>query len=325
MPLLQTLSLVIPTYNRGHLIDETIASALHQETPFDEIIVVDDGSTDDTLSRLERYGDRIRVLTSANAGVQNARNSGVAASDSSHIVLCDSDDLLHPAFCATMRRVMAAQPEIDIWYSNFIPFTTEGDHANKLAQAPANFLEGARCSEDYCVDIPELYRRVLRYQPFFPSGSAFSKRFYESVGGYDARFNRVGGEDFEFLLRAICHGRLGYLTVPLVRVRKHDSNDSRDTLRTLQGEIRILEHSLQKHPGAVQHRQQVQAVIDLRRRQAFDMAYARGDFSSAKETAAKFASLPTDPKFQLKRAITACPPMVREVVWRLSQSGRDGA
>lgn len=321
----QTLSLVIPSYNRGHLIDETIASALHQETPFDEIIVVDDGSTDDTLARLEKYGDRITVIASPNAGVQKARNSGVAASRSSHVVLCDSDDLLHPAFCTSMHRAMAAQPEIDIWYSNFIPFTAEGDHPDKLAQAPADFLEGASCGEDYCTAIPELYRRVLRYQPFFPSGSAFSKRFYEAIGGYDARFNRVGGEDFEFLLRAICHGRLGYLTVPLVRVRKHDSNDSRDTLRMLQGEIRILDHSLKAHPGAAQHRQQVQAVIDQRRRQAFDIAYARGDFSSAKETAAEFASLPTDPKFQLKRAITACPPMVRDVVWRLSQSGRDGA
>ncbi|HEX8884887.1 MAG TPA: glycosyltransferase family A protein, partial [Noviherbaspirillum sp.] len=145
MSLLQTLSLVIPSYNRGHLIDETIVSALHQETPFDEIIVVDDGSTDDTLSRLEKYGDRITVIASANAGVQKARNSGVAASRSSHVVLCDSDDLLHPAFCATMRRAMADEPEIDIWYSNFIPFTIEGDHPDKLAQAPAGFLEGARC------------------------------------------------------------------------------------------------------------------------------------------------------------------------------------
>jgi glycosyltransferase involved in cell wall biosynthesis len=324
MPVLQTLSLVIPSYNRGHLIDETIASALNQETPFDDIIVVDDGSTDDTLARLKQYGDRITVIASANAGVQKARNSGVAASNASHIVLCDSDDLLHPAFSATMRRAIAERPDTDIWYSNFIPFTNEGDYPDKLTQAPADLLEGALCGEGYCVEIPDLYRRVLRFQPFFPSGSAFSKRFYEAIGGYDPRFNRVGGEDFEFLLRAVSRGRLGYLTAPLVRVRKHDSNDSRDTLRMLQGEIRILEHSLQCHPGAGQHRQQVQAVINRRRREAFDIAYARGDFSSAKETAAKFESLPTDPKFQLKHAITACPAVVRDVVWRLSQSGRTG-
>lgn len=325
MPELQTLSLVIPSYNRGHLIDETIASALNQETPFDDIIVVDDGSSDDTLDRLEKYGDRITVIASTNAGVQKARNSGVAASRSSHVALCDSDDLLDPAFGTAMRRAIAERPETDIWYSNFIPFTAERDHPDKLAQAPADFLDGAVRGDGYCIEIPDLYRRVLRYQPFFPSGSVFSKRFYEAVGGYDARFNRVGGEDFEFLLRAVCHGRLGYLTAPLVRVRKHESNDSRDNLRMLQGEIRILEHSLLKHPGAAQHHGQVQAVIDQRRRQAFDIAYARGDFSSAKETAAKFASLPTDPKFQLKRAITAFPPVVRDVVWRWSQSGRDGA
>lgn len=325
MPVLQRLSLVIPSYNRAHLIDETVASALNQETPFDDIIVVDDGSTDDTLNRLGKYGDRITVIASANAGVQKARNSGVSASRSSHVALCDSDDLLCPGFGTAMRKAIAEQPETDIWYSNFIPFTAKGDHPDKLAQAPADFLDGAVCSDGYCIEIPDLYRRVLRYQPFFPSGSVFSKHFYESIGGYDAHFHRVGGEDFEFLLRAICHGRLGYLTAPLVRVRKHESNDSRDSLRMLQGEIRILEHSVQKHPGAARHRELVQAEIDQRRRQAFDVAYARGDFSSAREAVAKFASLPTDPKFQLKRAITAFPPVVRNVVWRWSQAGRDGA
>jgi len=314
-----TLSLVIPAYNRGHLIGQTIASALDQRQPFARIVVVDDGSTDDTLDRLAAYGDRITVIASANEGVQKARNRGVAACDSSHGALCDSDDLLDPGFVEGMLRCMAESPETDIWYANFTPFTAQQVHPDKLAQAPAGFLDGAKQGAGYCVDIPDLYRRVLSYQPFFPSGSVFSKRFYEAIGGYDPQFNRVGGEDLEFLLRAICSGRLGYVTTPLVSVRKHESNDSRDVLRALLGEIRILEHSLREHPGAGRYGDEVQAELQRRRRQAFDAAYARGDFTAARDTAAKLGALHRDAKFHIKQAIISFPPVLRNMVWRISQ------
>ena len=317
-----TLSLVIPAYNRGALIDETLASALAQQAPFAEIVVVDNGSTDDTPARLAAYGERITVITVPNVGVQKARNIGVAACSSSHVALCDSDDLLAPGFVETMLRLVAEQPRTDIWYCNFVTFTAGQTLADKLARAPEDFLDGAVRGDGYCVDIPDLYRRVLRYQPFFPSGSVISKGFYDDLRGYDAQFNRVGGEDFEFLLRAICKGRLGYATAPLVSVRKHESNDSRDALRMLLGEIRILEHSLARHPGAARYRAEIEASIYQRRRAAFDAAYARGDFSVVEETAEKFAKPPTDPNYRLKRVISRFPSPVRDMVWRLSQARR---
>lgn len=317
-----TLSLVIPAYNRGALIDETLASALAQQVPFSEILVVDNGSTDDTPARLAAYGSRITVISLPNVGVQKARNIGVAACGSSHVALCDSDDLLAPSFVQTMLRLVVEQPKIDIWYCNFIPFSADHVLPDKLAQAPEDFLDGAVQGDGYCVEIPDLYRRVLRYQPFFPSGSVCSKRFYEELRGYDAQFNRVGGEDFEFLLRALCMGRLGYATMPLVSVRKHDSNDSRDVLRMLLGEIRILEHSLAHHPGAARYRTEVEASLYQRRRAAFDAAYARGDFSVVHETAEKFETPPTDPNFRLKRVISRFPAPVRDMVWRISQVRR---
>ena len=85
-----TIALVIPTYNRGDLIAETLDSALAQTRPFDQIVVVDDGSTDNTATVVAGYGDRVRYIHIANQGVQGARNSGVAAVSTALVALSDS-------------------------------------------------------------------------------------------------------------------------------------------------------------------------------------------------------------------------------------------
>jgi GT2 family glycosyltransferase len=315
-----SVSLVIPAYNRGHLIEETIRSALGQQEPFSEIVVVDDASTDDTVARLVQFGERITLIRSSKGGVQQARNTGVAACSTTYVALCDSDDLLDPAYTRTMRRVIDEAPSADIWYCNFTPFSGDAVQPDKLASAPGGFLDGAERGANYCVNIPDLYERVLQYQPFFPTGSVFSKQFYQALGGYDKRFNGVGGEDLEFLLRAIAGGTLGYVTTPLVSIRKHEGNDSRDTLRALSGEAEILEHALARHPGAASQGAAIRASIAKRRRDAFDIAYARGDFSAVRETASHFDTPPTDSNYRLKKAISSFPPIVRDVAWRISQS-----
>jgi glycosyltransferase involved in cell wall biosynthesis len=320
MPVDSFISLVIPTYNRGHLIEETIASALAQDLPFAEIIVVDDGSTDDTLARLASLGDSITLIRLGRGGVQRARNAGVAACSSPYVALCDSDDLLLPSFVHTMARVTVERPETDLWYCNFSPFIGDAVQQDKLSLAPEGFLYGATHGEGYCADIPNLYEKVLRYQPFFPTGSVVRKSFYQSIKGYDPRFNGVGGEDFEFLLRAICSGSIGYVTEALAAIRKHDSNDSKDNLRMLNGETQILEYSLSSHHGAARYRAAIVSSIDKRRRAAFDIAYARGDFPAAINTAKRFSVAPTDSNFRIKKAISNFPGLVRDVVWRLSQS-----
>jgi GT2 family glycosyltransferase len=314
------LSLVIPTYNRGDLVEMTVASALAQEQAFAEIIVVDDASTDDTLARLEPFEGQIRLIRASKGGVQRARNIGVDACSSPYVALCDSDDLLHPGFTRFVSAATEMQPEVDVWYSNFTPFSGENSLADKLASAPAHFLEGAVHGDHYCTGIPDLVERLLEYQPFFPTGSVVKKQFYQTIGGYDPRFNGVGSEDFEFLLRAVFSGKLGYITTPIASIRKHEGNDSRDTLRSLKGEAEILEHALACHPGAGRYREAILASVDKRRRDAFDIAYARGDFSAAKDTASHFTNAPTDSNFRIKNAISNFPPIVRDMAWRLTQA-----
>ena len=89
-------STIIPTYNRAHLLGATLDSVLAQEFDDNEIIVVDDGSTDNTDDLLERYSDRIRVLRQSQQGSGAARNHGIEHARGQYLVFLDSDDLWFP-------------------------------------------------------------------------------------------------------------------------------------------------------------------------------------------------------------------------------------
>ena len=91
------VSVIIPTFNRAWILAEAIDSVLGQTCPADEIIVVDDGSTDDTRALLKRYGNRIEILRQPNQGVSAARNNGWRRATGALIALLDADDLWRPA------------------------------------------------------------------------------------------------------------------------------------------------------------------------------------------------------------------------------------
>src|SRR6185437_11144924 len=90
------VSVVIPTYNSGPLVTEAVESVLAQTLPAAEVLVVDDGSTDDTPERLAAYGERIRYLPQANQGVAAARNRGIREATGDLIAFLDADDVWHP-------------------------------------------------------------------------------------------------------------------------------------------------------------------------------------------------------------------------------------
>src|SRR5262249_43626334 len=90
------VTVIIPTFNRGHIVTDAIDSVLAQTVPCLEIIVVDDGSRDDTRERLVPYMDRIVYIYQHNQGVSAARNTGVDAAKGDLIAFLDSDDVWHP-------------------------------------------------------------------------------------------------------------------------------------------------------------------------------------------------------------------------------------
>jgi glycosyltransferase involved in cell wall biosynthesis len=108
------VSVVIPTYNSGRLITQALDSVLAQTLPVDEIIVVDDGSTDDSPRYLQPYLDRILYLTQRNQGVSSARNRGIRESKCDFVAFLDADDTWHPMKLELQIEAMRKYPLVGL-------------------------------------------------------------------------------------------------------------------------------------------------------------------------------------------------------------------
>ena len=121
-----TVSVIIPTYNRADLISQAIDSVLHQTYPDFELIVVDDGSTDDTESIVRGYGDRVRYVRTQNGGTGHARNVGMQHASGRFLTFLDSDDLLYPYALEIETRLLERFPEISMVCAEVTGFDDHG-------------------------------------------------------------------------------------------------------------------------------------------------------------------------------------------------------
>jgi glycosyltransferase involved in cell wall biosynthesis len=113
------VSVIIPTYNRAALVGRAVDSALAATREGDEVIVVDDGSADETQARLEAYGDRIRYVRSHHVGVAAVRNLAVRESRLPLVALLDSDDEWMPDKLQVQRTVMEQRPDVVLCFTDF--------------------------------------------------------------------------------------------------------------------------------------------------------------------------------------------------------------
>ncbi len=113
------VSVVIPTFNRAHLIERSIRSALAAMAPGDELIVADDGSTDGTDALMATWADRVRYLRLPHGGAGPARNAGLRAAKHSLVSYLDSDDEWFPDILRLQRTVMEARPDVVYVFSDF--------------------------------------------------------------------------------------------------------------------------------------------------------------------------------------------------------------
>ena len=107
-----TVSVIIPTYNRGHCLHDAINSVLAQSFQDFELIVVDDGSTDETSHIVEAYGQYLKLIRQANAGAASARNTGIMASQGQWVAFLDSDDLWEPDKLEVQMEDLQANPTV---------------------------------------------------------------------------------------------------------------------------------------------------------------------------------------------------------------------
>ncbi len=207
------VSIVVPTYNHAQFVCRAIDSCINQTYSPVEIIVVDDGSTDDTRERLQPYASKIRYHYQANRGLGAARNAGISLAQGEFIQLLDADDTIDPDKIEKQIAPMLEDQSIDLVYSDFE--VIEGNRRRfKVIEKPPQTRE-------------DLVRLFFRFNPFQPNSTLIRKRVFDSAGGFDE--SRNAQEDWELWLRLACDGyKFHYLPGVLSAYRRDGSRITRD-------------------------------------------------------------------------------------------------
>lgn len=222
------VSVIITTYNYAHMLAESIDSVLDQDFDDAELIVVDDGSTDDTADVVARYGDRVRYVRQEHAGIAVARNTGIAAARGDLIAFQDADDVWAPNTLGLRVSAMERHPELGMVFGD-AAVVRDGEVLFPSFLAEREALRGlsvVREEDDLCVIAESAFPALLR-ERFIPIPSiTIPKRRFEEVGPWDP--SAEGVEDYEFYLRLCKRFRIGYIDRVLVTCRIHGANVSCD-------------------------------------------------------------------------------------------------
>ena len=184
------VSVLLPTFNRADLIGETIDSVLAQSRQVDEILVIDDGSTDATAQVVARYGDAVTYISKPNGGKSSALNLGLRHATGSLIWICDDDDLLLPHACERLAGRLEANPALGYCAGMHEDFIINPETGEAEIKAPG-YLRASKPDEIF----PDLLDGCHIFQP----GLMVRRTTYDKVGPF--REDLVRSQDYEMLLR----------------------------------------------------------------------------------------------------------------------------
>ena len=201
------VSIIIPAYNSAKYLLEAIESVLNQTYADYEIIVIDDGSTDNTSKVIEPCLQHIRYFQQENQGVSAARNRGLDLARGELIAFLDADDIFMPYKLEEQVAVFDAQPEVGIVNSGFRIIKEDGEFVTDVERWR---------------EIPDLTPEIwLLHKPVLPSAMMFRREWFDKVGGFDCRF--FSSEDVEITLRMVAKGcQATWLPKITVYYRRHD-------------------------------------------------------------------------------------------------------
>jgi glycosyltransferase involved in cell wall biosynthesis len=235
------VSVVIPVFNGEQFIAEAIDSALAQDYPAIEVIVVDDGSTDGTAAILKSYGDAIRLVSQANRGCAAARNTGLRHARGRYIAFLDADDVWWAGKIASQVRAMA-QAGFRMAYSRFAVWLPGPDGR----YPPAGGLFSARDNphlSDSVVQTGCIYRELLLDCIVWTSTVIIEKSVFDEVGAFDESLEL--GEDYDLWLRLSRHLPVLGLQQPAALYRTHPGSITRSA-KAVNYEYRVLCRALGK-------------------------------------------------------------------------------
>lgn len=241
-----SISVVITTYNRAFMLTDAIESVLLQTRPADEILIIDDGSTDNTAEMVLKYGDRIRYVLTEHQGISKARNEGIRQTSGTHIAFLDSDDMWKRVKLAVQEQVAREYPEYPINYTEEI-WIRKGQRVNQKLRHKKKtgwiFTE----SLDLCL--------------VSPSSALISRQVFDQCGFFDESLPAC--EDYDLWLRVAHRFPFYFIDTPLIVKRGgHRDQLSHKFWGMDRFRIRVLQKLLTIPDLSPQERKAVTAVYN---------------------------------------------------------------
>lgn len=238
---LPLVSVIMPAYNARPYIAEAINSVLEQDYPHVELIVIDDGSRDGTAECAESFGERVKVIRQANAGVAAARNKGLAEARGELIAFLDADDVWLPGKLKAQVEYLHAHPETGVVYGVFSRWHAKPDGSFDPPPSP-------EVSDPQNLLIAEhsgwIYTKLLFDNIVHIITAMVRREVVEKLTGFDQSLPT--GEDYDFWLRMSRHFRADKLNRVLAYYRIHATSITK-VPRAENNEYRVLKKMLDQY------------------------------------------------------------------------------
>lgn len=224
-----SISVVMPVFNGAPHLAEAIDSVLAQSLPAARVVVVDDGSTDDSGALLQRYGDRITLVSQTNHGQAHARCAGAETAGGELIAFIDQDDIWDVDKLARQVDLMRRFPDAGATYCDHRRIDADG---KELAATGSGY--GLRGSG-------RIFAALLRGNFILSASLVMIRRSaYEAAGGFLPQ-RGFWADDYSLWLRTAAHVPILYQAETLVSYRQHANNTSGDRYEQARGDVQALE------------------------------------------------------------------------------------
>jgi glycosyltransferase involved in cell wall biosynthesis len=217
------VSVIIPCYNQAHFLGEAIESVLKQTYPHFEVVVIDDGSTDNTSEVAARYPG-VRCIRQENRGPAGARNTGIWRSNGSYLVFLDADDRLLPNALEVGLKHLEERPECAFVSGHCRLIGVDG---STLQPSPRPVVEG---------DHYEALLRICYIE--MPAEAMYQRVVFEVMGVFDTSLE--ASEDYDLYLRTAREYPVHQHTEVVAEYRRHGANTTRNPALMLKSEVTVL-------------------------------------------------------------------------------------
>lgn len=280
------ISVVIPTYNRAPFVGEAVESVLNQTFTDYEIIVVDDGSTDNTRESLMRHGDKIKYIHQENLGVSAARNTGIRNSTGTWLAFLDSDDQFRAEYLSRQMERVGQFPGICMQTADCQCYGREGKRRTYFQM---NGVVSEFKGRDYLF-ITEPFRFIVMHGLLWQVGSTiFHRDAVERAGLFDTAFNLA--EDFDLMARVALQGPMGILGEVLVNLHRREESTEclTNQIKTNPVQARESEEKVYKKLQQIgtlkyKERKALNKFCSSNRRAIGNLLLERGDIADARKS-----------------------------------------